>query len=150
MKCVGVAAVLLLALSARPGFAQDSAEVKALGFSPDGRYFAFEQRGTDKGGPFTMTLGWNVAEDRQVTALYASGSGVGRSLIGPPDIPADRLRILRDAFNAMVKDPDFVADIKKVNVELDPLPGDRVQELIVRTLAVPASVRERAKVAFGR
>ena len=92
----------------------------------------------------------NTPEDRQVTALYASGSGVGRSLIGPPDIPAERLKILRDAFNAMVKDPDFVADIKKLNVELDPLPGERVQELITRTLAVPASVRERAKVAFGR
>ena len=50
----------------------------------------------------------------------------------------------------MVKDPDFIADIHKLNVELDPLPGDRVQELIVRTLDVPASVRERAKLAFGR
>ena len=98
----------------------------------------------------SLTEYGNTPEDRQVTALYASGSGVGRSLLGPPDIPADRLKVLRDAFNAMVKDPDFVADIKKLNVELDPLPGERVQELITRTLAVPASVRERAKVAFGR
>jgi hypothetical protein len=50
----------------------------------------------------------------------------------------------------MVKDPDFVADIKKVNVELDPLPGEGLQALITQTLNVPASVRERAKVAFGR
>jgi tripartite-type tricarboxylate transporter receptor subunit TctC len=92
----------------------------------------------------------NTPEDRQVTALYASGSGVGRSLLGPPGIPADRLKTLRDAFNAMVKDPDFIADIRKLKVELDPLPGERVQDLITRTLAVPAAVRERAKVAFGR
>ena len=92
----------------------------------------------------------NTPEDRQVTALYASGSGVGRSLLGPPGIPADRLKILRDAFDAMVKDPELVADIKKLNVELDPLSGDGVQALIVRTLNVPASVKERAKVAFGR
>jgi tripartite-type tricarboxylate transporter receptor subunit TctC len=92
----------------------------------------------------------NTPEDRQVTALYASGSGVGRSLIGPPEIPAERLKTLRDAFSAMAKDPDFVADIRKLNVELDPLPGERVQELITRTLAVPDRVRERAKVAFGR
>ena len=58
--------------------------------------------------------------------------------------------MLREAFNAMVKDPEFVADIKKLNIELDPLSGERVHELITRTLAVPASVRERAKVAFGR
>jgi len=98
----------------------------------------------------SLTEYGNTPEDRQVTALYASGSGVGRSLLGPPGIPADRLKVLRDAFNAMVKDPDFVADIKKVDVELEPLPGERVQDLITRTLAVPASVRERAKVAFGR
>ncbi len=98
----------------------------------------------------SLTEFGNTPEDRQVTALYASGSGVGRSLLGPPGIPGDRLKVLRDAFNAMVKNPDFVADIKKLNVELDPLPGERVQELIVRTLNVPASVRERAMVAFGR
>jgi tripartite-type tricarboxylate transporter receptor subunit TctC len=98
----------------------------------------------------TLTEYGNTEGDKQVTALYASGSGVGRSLLGPPGIPADRLKILRDAFNAMVKDQDFVADIKKLKVELDPLPGERLQELITRTLNVPAAVRERAKVAFGR
>jgi tripartite-type tricarboxylate transporter receptor subunit TctC len=98
----------------------------------------------------SLTEYGNTPEDRQVTALYASGSGVGRSLIGPPAIPAERINALRTAFDAMVKDPDFVADIRKLNVELDPLPGHRVQELIVHTLAIPASVRERAMVAFGR
>jgi len=89
-------------------------------------------------------------EDKQVYQLYASGSAIGRSVLGPPGIPADRLNALREAFNAMVKDPEFVADIQRTNVELDPLPGERVQELVVRTLDVPAAVRERAKLAFGR
>jgi tripartite-type tricarboxylate transporter receptor subunit TctC len=92
----------------------------------------------------------NTPEDRQVTALYASGSGVGRSLIGPPEIPADRLKVLREAFDAMVKDDEFIADIRKLNVELDPLKGEQVHALIARTLAVPQTVRERAKLAFGR
>jgi hypothetical protein len=56
---------------------------------------------------------------------------------------------VRDAFIAVVKDADFIADIQKFNVELDPVPGERVQELIVRTLNVPQAVRERAKLAFG-
>jgi tripartite-type tricarboxylate transporter receptor subunit TctC len=90
------------------------------------------------------------AEDKQVYQLYASGSAIGRSVIAPPDIPPERVKILRDAFNAMVKDPDFITDIQKLNVELDPLPGERVQELIVHTLNVPQAVRERAKLAFGR
>src|SRR5439155_15053796 len=62
-----------------------------------------------------------TAEDKQVYRLYASGSAVGRSVIGPPAIPADRVRALRNAFNAMVKDPEFIAEIRKANVELDPL-----------------------------
>ena len=91
-----------------------------------------------------------TAQDKQVYQLYASGSAIGRSVIGPPDIAPERAKALRDAFNAMVKDPEFVADIQKLNVELDPQPGERVQEMVVRTLNVPQAVRERAKLAFGR
>ena len=50
----------------------------------------------------------------------------------------------------MVRDPEFLADIQKTNVELDPLPGEKVQELIAQTLNVPEAVRERAMLAFGR
>ena len=71
-------------------------------------------------------------------------------MIAPPELPADRLKALRDAFNLMVRDPEFIADIQKLNVELEPLSGEAVQDLIARTLSVPQSVRERAKLAFGR
>ena len=92
----------------------------------------------------------NTSDDKQVFALYASGSAIGRSLIGPPAIPSDRVAALREAFDAMVRDPQFVADVQKINVELDPLPGAAVAELAARALAVPKSVRERAIGAFGR
>jgi tripartite-type tricarboxylate transporter receptor subunit TctC len=71
-------------------------------------------------------------------------------VLAPPGVPAERVQALRNAFQAMVKDPEFVADIQRLNVELDPLPGEQVGELVVRTLSVPAAVRERAKLAFGR
>jgi tripartite-type tricarboxylate transporter receptor subunit TctC len=88
--------------------------------------------------------------DKQVFALYASGSAIGRSLLAPPAIPADRVRVLRDAFAAMVNDPEFIADAQRMNVELDPLPGEQLARLVQRALNVPAAVRERAKLAFGR
>jgi tripartite-type tricarboxylate transporter receptor subunit TctC len=102
--------------------------------------------------PATPSLGeiGDNAEDKQVFALYASGSAIGRSVLAPPGIPAERVQALRSAFQTMVKDPEFVADIQRLNVELDPLPGERVGELVARTLNVPAAVRERAKLAFGR
>jgi tripartite-type tricarboxylate transporter receptor subunit TctC len=92
----------------------------------------------------------STPEDRQVFALYANGSAIGRSLLGPPGIAAERVAALRAGFDAMVKDPDFVADIGKINVELDPLPGAAVAQLVARTLDLPAAVRERAIAAFGR
>jgi tripartite-type tricarboxylate transporter receptor subunit TctC len=91
-----------------------------------------------------------TAQDKQVYQLYASGSAIGRSLLAPPGVPADRIVTLRMAFDAMVKDPEFVADIKRLNVELDPLPGAALEDLTAQTLNVPAAVRERAKLAFGR
>ena len=92
----------------------------------------------------------DTPEDRAVFALYASGSAVGRSLLAPPGLPAERVRVLRDAFQAMVKDSEFAGDLQRMNVELDPLPGEAVAQLAARALAAPAAVRERAKSAFGR
>jgi tripartite-type tricarboxylate transporter receptor subunit TctC len=102
--------------------------------------------------PETPSLGeiGNTSEDKQVFALYASGSAIGRSLLAPPGIPADRVKALRDAFQAMVVDPEFVAELQRTNVELAPLPGEQVAQLIIRTLSAPSAVRERAKLAFGR
>jgi tripartite-type tricarboxylate transporter receptor subunit TctC len=90
------------------------------------------------------------ADDKQVFALYASGSAIGRSLLAPPAIPAERVAALRAGFEAMVKDADFIADVRKLDVELDPLPGAAVAQLVEKTLNVPAAVRERAINAFGR
>jgi tripartite-type tricarboxylate transporter receptor subunit TctC len=102
--------------------------------------------------PDTPSLGeiGTTPADRQVFALYASGSAIGRSLIGPPGIAAARVQALREGFDAMVKDPDFIADIRKINVELEPLPGAAVAQLVEQTLNLPAAVRERAVNAFGR
>ena len=58
--------------------------------------------------------------------------------------------MLREAFSTMVADPEFLADIRKLDIDLEPLPGAALAELIVRTLNVPQAVRERAKLAFGR
>jgi tripartite-type tricarboxylate transporter receptor subunit TctC len=102
--------------------------------------------------PQTPSLGeiGDTPEDKQLFALYASGSAIGRSVLAPPGVPAERARALRTAFQAMVEDAEFVADIQRLNVELEPLPGEQVEQLVSRALNVPAAVRERAKLAFGR
>ena len=71
-------------------------------------------------------------------------------MIALPGLAADRVKALRDAFQGMVRDPEFIADLQRTNVELEPLPDAEVEQLVIRTLNVPATVRDRAKLAFGR
>jgi len=92
----------------------------------------------------------DTPEDKQLFALYASGSAIGRSLLAPPGVPAERTQALREAFQAMMQDQDFIADIQRLNVDLEPLSGEQLEQLVRRALTIPAAVRERAKLAFGR
>src|SRR3981189_1485627 len=78
------------------------------------------------------------------------GSAIGRSVIALPGLAADRVKALRDAFQGMVRDPEFIADLQRTNVEPEPLPGAEVEQLAIGTLNAPRTVRERAKLAFGR
>jgi tripartite-type tricarboxylate transporter receptor subunit TctC len=68
---------------------------------------------------------------------------VGRSFVEPPGVPQERVDELRSAFVAMVKDADFLADIAKLNFDLEPLPGAELQAFIAQDR--PAALIERAK-----
>ncbi len=86
-------------------------------------------------------------EDRQILELMASTTAVGRAISTPPDIPADRLAALRAAFDATMKDPKFLADVKKRKMELDYMSGADVQKIINKTIATPKELVARFKKA---
>lgn len=88
-------------------------------------------------------------EDKQVLALYGSTADIGRALMTPPGIPADRLAVLRRAFSAMLADPAFKAELEKRNMEFGPMRGEELQNLIRATLDIPPAVTARA-IALGR
>jgi tripartite-type tricarboxylate transporter receptor subunit TctC len=83
-------------------------------------------------------------EDKEVLSLYGSTAEVGRGLMAPPGVPHDRMAMLRKAFDAMLKDPDFLAEMRERKMELDPLTGDQVQALITKTLATSPGAVKRA------
>ena len=60
------------------------------------------------------------------------------------------LKALRDAFTAMSRNPEFVADAQQINAEIDIASGEDVQKAVERTLSVPESVTRRAREIFGR
>jgi tripartite-type tricarboxylate transporter receptor subunit TctC len=83
--------------------------------------------------------------DKQVLAFYASGAAVGRSFVAPTGIPAPRVKVLRTAFDDMLKDPEFLGEIEKSKAEFKPLSGEKLQQLIVSTASAPKEVIERTK-----
>jgi tripartite-type tricarboxylate transporter receptor subunit TctC len=82
-------------------------------------------------------------DDRKVLEIFAASSVVGRSFVAPPAVPKERVDELRAAFTAMVKDPDFLADIAKLNFDLEPLAGADLQAFIAKDY--PAALIERAR-----
>jgi tripartite-type tricarboxylate transporter receptor subunit TctC len=88
-------------------------------------------------------------EDRQVLELMSSGSQIGRALFAPPGVPPERIAALRTAFDAMVKDPEFVAAAAKRKLIVAPVPGTEVQAIIQRVVSYPPSVIERARALSG-
>ena len=84
-------------------------------------------------------------EGRQIMALYLSGAELGRSLVAPPGIPADRVKVLRAAFDAMLKDREFLAEIEKSGQEFFPASGEQVQKLIQDAVSAPRDIVERAE-----
>ena len=81
---------------------------------------------------------------KKVIEFLSAGSAIGRALIAPPDLPADRLAALRTAFDQMVKDPDFLAQVAKTGEEVDPTPGDEVQRISNAILETPPDIVQAA------
>jgi tripartite-type tricarboxylate transporter receptor subunit TctC len=95
-----------------------------------------------KGVPFILDLVKNPDDKIAISFLYA-GQGIGRPFITPPGLPPGRLQMLRDAFDATMKDPDFLADAKKVGLAVDPESGAELAALIDRIYATPKPIVEK-------
>lgn len=83
-------------------------------------------------------------EDRQLMELAVSGTQFGRPF-ATNAAPADRVAALRAAFDATMKDPEFLAEAQQLGFEVDPVPGVKMQQTVEKVLATPKAVAARAK-----
>ena len=83
--------------------------------------------------------------DKNALKLMASTSTVGRAFMTTPGAPADRVEILRKAFEAMVNDPKFVAEADKRRLGVDWMSGDELQKVVADVMSQPEDVVERMK-----
>jgi len=71
------------------------------------------------------------------------GQGIGRPFIAPPGMAPATVTMLRDAFNATMKDPEYIADVKKMKFEHDPKDGRYLETIIRNAYATPKHVIDR-------
>jgi tripartite-type tricarboxylate transporter receptor subunit TctC len=84
-------------------------------------------------------------EDRVVIRLITAGSRMGRPIATTPDVPAERVKALRAAFQAAMKDEDFLKDAKAARIEVDPVSGEDLHKVVEEVLATPPHLRARGK-----
>src|SRR3954469_9390143 len=83
-------------------------------------------------------------EERQLIELVVSGTPLGRPF-APNAAPADRVAVLRAAFAATMKDPEFLTEAGQLGFEIDPVLGEKMQKIVEKVLSTPKDVAAKAK-----
>jgi tripartite-type tricarboxylate transporter receptor subunit TctC len=89
-------------------------------------------------------------EKLQILKLFVSAHEFARPYAAPPGIPADRAAALIAAFDAATKDPDFLADTAKQQMEVAPVSGKRLAGMLAEFYATPKDVLAKAAAAISR
>jgi tripartite-type tricarboxylate transporter receptor subunit TctC len=84
-------------------------------------------------------------EGRGAARVIAGAGEIGRSIITTPGVPPERLAALRQAFQEMIKDPDFVAATAKRNSLIDPAAGEEMDAITRETISLPESTKSSLK-----
>jgi len=79
-------------------------------------------------------------DSKKVLQLILIRQEMGRPFALPPGVPADRIAIMRKAFDATMKDPGFVAEAAKLQLEIDPLSGDEIAALLKTAYSAPKPI----------
>jgi hypothetical protein len=82
---------------------------------------------------------------KRLAALLLSTGLIGRPLITPPNLPADRLQTLREAFANMIADPQFLAEAKKREWEVEYVNGQELEAIAKKALAQTPETIARLK-----
>jgi tripartite-type tricarboxylate transporter receptor subunit TctC len=90
----------------------------------------------------------STPEQATILRTVSSASEIGKFILTTPDVPADRVAALRKAFDAVIKDPEFLAEAAKLRIEVDPLSGAELQKIVHETQSIPPDVIEKVKKIY--
>jgi tripartite-type tricarboxylate transporter receptor subunit TctC len=89
-------------------------------------------------------------EKLQILKLILAAQEMARPFAAPPGIPADRKAALVAAFDATMKDPDYLADAKRLNIDVNPVGANALEELLAELYATPKDVLKKASEAITK
>jgi len=82
---------------------------------------------------------------RRLTQIFLAGDELGRPMVAPPGVVADRVKILREAYAKALKDPDLIAEVDRQRLDMEPSSGEEIQTLIKELMEQKGEVIERVK-----
>ena len=88
-------------------------------------------------------------EQKAIFKLFSAEIALGRVFLTTPGVPEDRLAALRKAFEETMRDPAYIEDSRKVDMQVRPLTHQQVKTLADEIIAMPQDVLSKAKVAMG-
>jgi tripartite-type tricarboxylate transporter receptor subunit TctC len=113
-------------------YAQGARRIKELPDDPGLLDFAIDER------------------SRKILGLLGGGPDIGRAIVAEPGIPAERAAALRQAFLATIADAEFIADMGKRNLNIEPLGGEDVQKIVESAAATPKDLVDQARRYAGQ
>ncbi len=136
------------------GWDWSSAKAQKPDWIRDGKLNLLAQIGLDDNPELTKRgvppLARYMKDDdaRKVMELIVSQQGFSRPYFMPMGVPEERVQLLRAAFDATMTDPQFIADADKMHIDISPMTGAKVQELVTKLYATPKEIVERARAAI--
>ena len=100
-----------------------------------------------KGIPLITSLA-KTPDQKQALQLALARLEFGRPFFLPPNVPAARVAAIRRAFDATMKDKEFLADAEKLKLEIDPMSGDELAKMLEEIAKTPADVVARVRTAY--
>jgi tripartite-type tricarboxylate transporter receptor subunit TctC len=88
-------------------------------------------------------------EQRKIFQLVSSAPAIGQPYVAPPGVAADRLAVLRKAFDATLRDKAFLADAEKIRFEVEAMNGDETAQVAYDTVHAPPDIVAKARAAVG-
>jgi hypothetical protein len=89
-------------------------------------------------------------ETRQLAKVILAADEFGRPLVFPPGVPADRVKIIRDAFNKTINDPALLAEAKRRRLDIDPATGEELDTLAKEVMTATPETVEKVKKLIGK